>query len=47
MEGDLENEENKGIIPRAVEKIFEHIKEYEENGWTFSLTTHFQEIYLE
>lgn len=47
MEGNYENPDEKGIIPRSVEVIFEHINSYKENGWEFKLKVNFQEIYRE
>jgi kinesin family member C1 len=47
MEGDCDKPSEKGIIPRSVEVIFEHIENYKKSGWEFSIKASFQEIYLE
>ena len=47
MEGEFDHKECKGIIPRSVELLFEHINSYKETGWEFSIKANFQEIYLE
>lgn len=47
MEGEFDHKECKGIIPRSVEMLFEHINSYKETGWEFSIKANFQEIYLE
>lgn len=47
MEGEFEEPDQKGIIPRSVEILFEHISNYKEAGWEFSIKANFQEIYLE
>ena len=47
MEGEFEEPDQKGIIPRSVEILFEHINNYKETGWEFSIKANFQEIYLE
>lgn len=46
MEGDLESEEMKGIIPRTVEDLFDGVSEADENiEFTFKVS--YVEIYLE
>lgn len=35
MEGDINNDELKGMIPRAVDEIFKAMRDYKENGWEF------------
>jgi len=47
MEGDIDRPENKGMIPRAVEEIFNNVEAFKRNGWTFALECSFQEIYIE
>ncbi|CAI2362751.1 unnamed protein product [Moneuplotes crassus] len=47
MEGDIESEEDRGIIPRAIEALFENITKMEELGWEFKIKVSFQEIYLD
>jgi kinesin family protein C1 len=47
MEGELSSNVDKGMIPRAVEEIFQQIDDYKENGWSFKIQCSFQEIYLE
>lgn len=44
MEG---NQEHLGVIPRAVQQIFEHAQFLKERGWTFSFEVSFLEIYNE
>ena len=41
MEGDIDSDEHKGMIPRAVEELFIMIDEYRKNGWKFELTASF------
>lgn len=46
MEGDITNDNDKGIIPRAVEALFDGVSEADENiEFTFKVT--YVEIYLE
>lgn len=46
MEGDIHSDSNKGIIPRAVEALFEGVSEADENiEFTFKVS--YVEIYLE
>jgi kinesin family member 5 len=46
MEGDITNEDGKGIIPRAVESLFQGVTEADENiEFTFKVS--YVEIYLE
>lgn len=47
MEGEFDQPDQKGIIPRSVEILFEYINNYKETGWEFSIKASFQEIYLE
>lgn len=47
MEGDIESEEEKGIIPRAIEAVFENIDIMKEQGWEFKIESSFQEIYMD
>jgi len=47
MEGDLSKPETFGIIPRAVQLIFDSTKDLGRLGWKFSLEVSFQEIYNE
>lgn len=44
MEG---NHEHLGVIPRAVQQIFEHANHLKERGWSFSFEVSFLEIYNE
>jgi len=37
MEGNIESEKDKGMIPRAVDEIFKAMKDYKDNGWNFQL----------
>jgi kinesin family protein 5 len=46
MEGDLSSEENKGIIPRAVDALFEGVTAADEN-MEFTFKVSYVEIYLE
>ena len=46
MEGDLKSQENKGIIPRAVDALFEGVTEADEN-MEFTFKVSYVEIYLE
>eukprot|EP01032_Pedospumella_encystans_P014533 gene14533-16682_t len=46
MEGDLKSHENKGIIPRAVDALFEGVTEADEN-MEFTFKVSYVEIYLE
>ena len=47
MEGNLESEEERGIIPRAIEALFKNIGKLKEQGWEFTIKTSFQEIYMD
>jgi hypothetical protein len=46
MEGDLRSEDNKGIIPRAVDALFEGVTAADEN-MEFTFKVSYVEIYLE
>ena len=46
MEGDVQSEENKGIIPRAVDALFDGVTEADEN-MEFTFKVSYVEIYLE
>lgn len=46
MEGDITSEEGKGIIPRAVEALFQGVVESDENI-EFTFRVSYVEIYLE
>jgi len=46
MEGDLKSAANKGIIPRAVDSLFEGVAEADEN-MEFTFKVSYVEIYLE
>uniref|UniRef100_A0A667YG61 Kinesin-like protein n=1 Tax=Myripristis murdjan TaxID=586833 RepID=A0A667YG61_9TELE len=46
MEGD-DTEETMGVIPRAVQQMFKTAKRLEEQGWQFTFTASFVEIYNE
>lgn len=46
MEGDLKSEENKGIIPRTVDALFEGVTAADEN-MEFTFKVSYVEIYLE
>ena len=35
MEGNIDSEKDKGMIPRAVDEIFKSMKEYKDKGWNF------------
>jgi len=41
MEGDMNCEEQKGMIPRAVDEIFKAMKDFKDNGWEFNVTCTF------
>ncbi|CAI2172972.1 10155_t:CDS:2 [Funneliformis geosporum] len=47
MEGDVNNLEKKGMIPRAIDIIFDKIKELEKLGWNFEAYVQYVEIYNE
>ncbi|CAG8484145.1 15308_t:CDS:2 [Funneliformis caledonium] len=47
MEGDVNNPEKKGMIPRAIDVIFDKIKELEKLGWKFEAYVQYVEIYNE
>eukprot|EP01083_Nonionella_stella_P005480 15838_1 len=49
MEGPSLNrhDENRGMIPRSVEKIFEHGNKLREKGWQYECTATYLEIYNE
>ena len=47
MEGNYESKDQKGIIPRAVDILFENIHNYKANGWDLTVKVNFQEIYLD
>lgn len=44
---DLESNDQRGIIPRSMEQIFETMRGYEKIGWSYSLKVSFLEIYNE
>lgn len=46
MEGDIHDERNKGIIPRSVESLFNHVLEADENI-EFTFKCSYVEIYME
>jgi kinesin family protein 5 len=46
MEGDITSQENKGIIPRAVEALFDGVSQADEN-YEFTFKVSYVEIYLE
>jgi kinesin family protein 5 len=46
MEGDITSQENKGIIPRAVEALFDGVSQADENH-EFTFKVSYVEIYLE
>merc|ERR1712187_993088 len=41
------NDENRGMIPRSVEKIFEHQERLKEKGWQYQCRATYLEIYNE
>lgn len=43
----LDTFEKRGVIPRAVEHIFQETKNLADLGWTFKMRVGFQEIYNE
>ncbi|KAK4314590.1 hypothetical protein Pmani_014131 [Petrolisthes manimaculis] len=47
MEGDHDNEELEGMIPRTVKHIFAAIKQLEDKGWSYKAEASFLEIYNE
>ena len=47
MVGDFENEENKGIIPRAFDYIFQKVNMQKENKDKFDVYISFIQTYLE
>ncbi|KAK3875436.1 hypothetical protein Pcinc_019693 [Petrolisthes cinctipes] len=47
MEGDYENEQLEGMIPRTVKHIFSTMKQLEDKGWSYKAETSFLEIYNE
>lgn len=46
MEGDITSNDNKGIIPRAVEALFDGVSQADEN-YEFTFKVSYVEIYLE
>jgi hypothetical protein len=46
MEGDITSQDGKGIIPRAVEALFEGVSQADEN-YEFTFKVSYVEIYLE
>ena len=46
MEGDIQDEVKKGIIPRSVEKLFDGVAEADENI-EFTFKVNYIEIYME
>ena len=46
MEGDIEDQVKKGIIPRSVEKLFDGVAEADENI-EFTFKVNYIEIYME
>jgi kinesin family member C1 len=47
MQGSLDNEEMRGIIPRAVEQILQTSEKMKNDGWNYTIKTSFLEIYNE
>jgi predicted Ser/Thr protein kinase len=47
MEGNINNHTDRGIIPRAIEALFENITKMELQGWEFNIKASFQEIYCD
>lgn len=47
MQGSLDNEEMRGIIPRAVEQILRTSEKMKNDGWVYTIKTSFLEIYNE
>ncbi|GBC05047.1 hypothetical protein RclHR1_00600010 [Rhizophagus clarus] len=47
MEGEVNNPEKKGIIPRSIDEIFDKIKETSKLGWDFKVYVQYVEIYNE
>ncbi|RIA83300.1 P-loop containing nucleoside triphosphate hydrolase protein [Glomus cerebriforme] len=47
MEGDVSSPEKKGMIPRAIDEIFDKIKNLEKLGWNFGVYVQYIEIYNE
>ncbi|XP_077364116.1 kinesin-like protein KIFC1 [Festucalex cinctus] len=47
MEGDAEDQQARGMIPRAVQQIFAATHKLAAQGWEFSFTASFVEIYNE
>jgi hypothetical protein len=47
MEGSLDDEENRGIIPRSAQAIFERLKDVKNHFTESSVTAQYLEIYNE
>ena len=47
MQGSLDNDEMRGIIPRAVEQILQTSEKMKDDGWNYTIKTSFLEIYNE
>lgn len=47
MEGDVSDDRERGIIPRAIDSLFEIIKNNQKYGWIYLIESSFQEIYME
>lgn len=47
MEGDPSNIDNRGMIPRSVEKIFQTAESMENQGWKYTIVVSYLEIYNE
>lgn len=41
MEGNIKDENEKGLIPRAVDEIFKAMKDFKNNGWEFQISCTF------
>ena len=47
MEGNMSDDKDRGIIPRAVESLFTIIETNKRHGWIYEIESSFQEIYME
>lgn len=47
MEGGVLNSEESGVIPRAVQQIFQVTEMMSRYGWEYKVAVTFQEIYME
>lgn len=45
MEGNFTKRSERGIIPRAVEAVFNCISNNEDQGWSYQISATFQEVY--